>query len=125
MKFIGYSKIFSLKNNEQYNTIGEYWDYFSSIYGLENLRGLGLNWKNGTMEYIIGIKEGVISNNINLEGSTFKEVDLPDDGWIIVDGMTDDLEKMYEEIYKVSTLLYEIETFNLDGSCRLLIIRNI
>ena len=55
-------KTFSLLNEDQYNTIGAFWDEMSDIYGLENLQGLGLNWKNGYMDYVIGLKNGIIPN---------------------------------------------------------------
>ena len=42
MVFIGIGKRFSLKNEEQYDTIGAFWDDLASKYGLENLKGLGL-----------------------------------------------------------------------------------
>lgn len=41
MKFIGIRKVFSTKNEEQYSTIGAFWDEMSAIYGRENLMGLG------------------------------------------------------------------------------------
>ena len=56
MIFKGISKVFSLVNEEQYNTIGQFWDEMSNKYGLENLQGLGLNWNDNKMEYIIGLK---------------------------------------------------------------------
>ena len=124
MIFKGYSKRFSLLNNDQYNTIGKYWDYFSLKYGLENLRGLGLNWENGSMEYIIGLKDNS-EIECDIEGATYKEVFLPCFGWISEVGKTDDLEEIYNKIYEISTLVYEIETFNNDGSCKIEFIRNI
>ena len=39
MIFIGISREFSLKDEDQYNTIGAFWDEMSLIYGLENLQG--------------------------------------------------------------------------------------
>ena len=124
MLFKGYSKRFSLKNNDQYNTIGEYWDYFSDKYGLENLRGLGLNWENGSMEYIIGLKDNSFIE-CDIEGAIYKEVFLPCFGWLVEVGKTLELEEIYNKIYEVSTLIYEIETFNLDGSCKIEFIRNV
>ena len=37
MKFIGISRVFSTINNEQYKTIGAFWDELSEKYGMENL----------------------------------------------------------------------------------------
>ena len=47
MTFTGITKDFSLLDEDQYNTIGAFWDELSAIYGLENLHGLGYKWKNG------------------------------------------------------------------------------
>lgn len=38
MLFRGVSKTFSTVGEQQYNTIGKFWDEMSAIYGLENLR---------------------------------------------------------------------------------------
>lgn len=110
MIFIGISKEFSLKNEDQYNTIGYFWDELSLLYGLENLIGLGYKWENGNIFYAIGLKSGKIKDsNIRIE--------LPDDGWEIVYGNTDDLKNIYDEIYEEGPLKYEIETFTIDGKC--------
>ena len=39
-----------------------------------------------------------------------------DEGWTAVKGRTQDLSKIYEEIYKEGSLTYEIEMFSDDGS---------
>jgi len=44
MVFNGISKVFSTKDDRQYETIGVFWDEFSKKYGREKLRGLGYNW---------------------------------------------------------------------------------
>ena len=116
MIFIGISKNFSLTNEEQYNSIGEFWDEMSLLYGLENLQGLGYMWKNNKISYAIGLKNGII-DNYNLK------IDLPDDGWTIVNGKTDDLKSIYDEIYINGPLKYEIEEFTLDGNCKILYLR--
>ena len=111
MTFNGISKVFSTKDKEQFKTIGEFWDEMSQLYGMENIRGLGYNWTDNTIEYVIGLKEGTIDKSIN--------VNLPDDGWTIVKGNTDDLSKIYEEIYKDGPLKYEIEMFFENGKCEI------
>ena len=112
MIFTGISKEFSLFNNDQYNTIGGFWDEMALLYGLENLRGLGYLWAGGKISYAIGLKDGDIDGyNLTIE--------LPDDGWTAYDGRTDDLEEIYNEIYKSGALKYEIETFTEDGNCRI------
>ena len=108
MLFFGISRDFSLLNEDQYNTIGAFWDEMAAIYGLENLAGLGYRWQNGVISYAIGLKNGKI-DGANLE------IDLPDDDWTTVDGKTDNLKKIYDEIYKSGALKYEIETFTEDG----------
>ena len=112
MLFVGISRDFSLMNEDQYNTIGAFWDEMAALYGLENLHGLGYRWKNGKISYAIGLKDGVI------EGADLK-IDLPGDGWITVCGRTDDLKEIYDEIYRSGALKYEIETFTEDGGCRI------
>lgn len=116
MKFIGISRVFSTINNEQYETIGAFWDELSEAYGMENLRGLGYNWTNDSIEYVIGLKDGVIDNQNCI-------INLPEEGWIIVTGNTNDLSKLYEDIYIHGPLLYEIEMFNENGTCEIRYIR--
>lgn len=68
MKFIGISRVFSIINNEQYKTIGAFWDELSEKYGMENLRELGYNWDNNSIEYVIGLNKGTIDNaNFEIE----------------------------------------------------------
>ena len=50
MVFNGISKVFSTKDDRQYETIGAFWDEFSKKYGREKLRGLGYNWTTDTIE---------------------------------------------------------------------------
>lgn len=110
MVFKGISRVFKLTNEEQYETIGQFWDEMALIYGLENLRGLGYKWENDEISYAIGLKNGDI-NGYNLS------ITLPDDGWVTVSGKTDRLKELYDEIYKNGRLAYEIETFFEDGRC--------
>ena len=65
-----------------------------------------------SIEYVIGLKEGIIDNK-NID------IDLPETGWNIVKGNTNDLSKIYEDIYKDGSLKYEIEMFNDDGTCEI------
>ena len=62
MIFTGISRAFSLFNEDQYNTIGAFWDEMAAIYGLENLRGLGYLWSGGKIFYAIGLKNGDIED---------------------------------------------------------------
>lgn len=121
MIFKGYSKVFSTINNKQYDLIGEFWDEMSFKYDLEDLRGLGFNWTETTIEYVIGLKNNKKFQNNNYE---WKEIELPDGNWEITEGKTGDLEKIYNNIYKISSLKYEIEMFYKDGTCKIVYIRN-
>ena len=113
MEFTGISRTFSTVGEQQYQTIGAFWDEMSAKYGLENLRGLGYNWTSTTIEYVIGLKEGTI------DGADCT-VQLPDDSWEIVSGKTAELSRIYDEIYKDGALKYEIETFDENGGCRII-----
>ena len=110
MLFKGISKEFSLLNENQYNTIGDFWDEMALLYGLENLQGVGYKWENGKISYAIGLKCGDI-NNYNLC------IELPDTNWVTVSGETEKLKEIYNEIYKSGPLKYEIETFSEKGKC--------
>ena len=116
MTFNGISRVFSTENDDQYNTIGAFWDELAYKYGRSNLRGLGYHWTLTTIEYVIGRKEGDI-----LESDCC--VELPDEGWLVAKGRTQDLSKIYEEIYKDGNLTYEIEMFSDDGSCEIWYLR--
>ncbi len=117
MVFKGISKTFSLTNEDQYNTIGAFWDEMALLYGLENLQGLGYNWIGNTMEYAIGLKSGDIAEyNVSIA--------LPDSGWITAIGKTERLKELYDEIYKDGALIYEIEEFRENGDCVVKYYRN-
>ena len=74
MKFIGIRKVFSTKNEEQYSTIGAFWDEISAIYGRENLMGLGCNWTSDSIEYVMALKNGII------EGADYEIEEFDDEG---------------------------------------------
>ncbi len=116
MLFIEISKVFSTKDDWQYETIGAFWDELSKEYGRENLRGLGYNWTTDTIDYVIGLKQGDI-DNANCS------VVLPDSGWIAVKGKTAELGQIYQEIYAKGILTYEIESFTDEGECEILYYR--
>ena len=112
MTFIGISKDFSLTDEQQYETIGQFWDEMAALYGLENLQGLGYRWQDNTISYAIGLKDGYIPNhNVNIT--------LPNAGWVCVDGKADDLQKIYDEIYRGGPLQFEIEVFYENGTCKI------
>ena len=108
--FFGIVRTFSLIGEEQYNTIGAFWDEMAQKYGLESLRGFGYNWRGEKMDYAIGLKDGII------DGYDF-EIKLPDDGWESIHGETDRLKEIYDEIYLSGALSYEIEEFSENGEC--------
>ena len=45
MLFKGIGRTFSTENDQQYETIGAFWDELAAKYGRENLQGLGYGWK--------------------------------------------------------------------------------
>ena len=112
MVFKGISRDFDLTDEQQYETIGQFWDEMALLYGLENLQGLGYAWEGNTISYAIGLKNG------ELEACNLS-ISLPDDGWVTVNGQTDRLKEIYDEIYQDGRLRYEIELFFEDGSCRI------
>ena len=116
MIFVGITRDFCLTNEQQYDTIGQFWDEMSEVYGLENLQGLGYNWHNNKISYAIGLKQKTIANcNLRME--------LPDHDWVVVKGKTDNLKQIYDEIYKGGRLQYEIETFDENGNCEIRYLR--
>lgn len=118
MIFEGISRVFSLKNEDQYNTIGAFWDEMAELYGLENLQGLGYDWHGAQMSYAIGLREG------RIKGADVS-ITLPEGGWVLAKGQTDHLKELYDEIYKNGALTFEIETFFEDGSCQIWYYREI
>ena len=112
MIFRGVSRVFDLSDEQQYETIGQFWDEMAALYGLEKLRGLGYAWQGNSMSYAIGLKDGEIENSNVC-------ITLPDDGWETVKGQTDCLKAMYDEIYQKGRLRYEIEMFDEDGTCEI------
>ena len=112
MKFIGISKVFSTIDNQQFETIGAFWDELSKKYGRSKLRGLGYNWTKDSIEYVIGLKEGEIE-------CANCSVTLPDEGWSAIKGKTSDLSKIYERIYLDGILRYEIESFSEYDECEI------
>lgn len=121
MKFVGISKTFSTIGEAQYKTIGDFWDEMSAKYGRANLRGLGYNWGENSIDYVIGLKDDV---DLKLEDSNIV-VELPDEGWTYESGRTEKLGDMYAIIYATSRLLYEIEMFDDEGNCEIAYIRDI
>ena len=111
MRLIGIRRVFSTDNGKQYITIGAFWEELSKIYGRENLMGLGCNWTDNSIEYVMALKDGFIAD------ANF-EIDLPDE-WTVTSGRTEELSKIYDEIYKDGPLLYEIEEFDDKGNCKI------
>ena len=110
MEFKGISRVFSTVGEQQYQTIGAFWDELSARYGRENLRGLGCNWTDTSIEYVIGLIDGEI------DGWNAR-ISLPQDGWKRAAGRTENLAKIYQEIYRDGPLKAEIERFDDEGNC--------
>jgi predicted transcriptional regulator YdeE len=112
MIFEGITRDFSLAGQQQYETIGQFWDEMADKYGLENLQGLGYQWQDDKISYAIGLKSGRIEDyNASIV--------LPDDGWETAAGETSGLKEIYDEIYKNCALQFEIETFYENGTCKI------
>ena len=112
MIFHGISKDFAVTDEQQFETIGRFWEEMSLLYGQENLMGLGYHWSEKTLSYAIGLKDGDIRDS-NMS------IVLPDDGWVTVKGETERLKELYDEIYEGGRLQYEIETFYENGLCEI------
>ncbi len=123
MIFKGFSRVFSTANNEQYDTIGAFWDEMSARFGMENLQGLGFNWTSDTIEYAIGLKTGEAGNALVIPCAEYKEIALPDDGWTKKRGRAEMLSELYDEVYLDGPLKYEIEVFYKNGDCEILFCR--
>ena len=117
MLFKGIGRIFSTENDQQYETIGAFWDELAAKYGRVNLQGLGYGWKERSLEYVIGLIDGEV-------GRADRTVILPDTGWVTVRGRTADLGEIYEKIYQEGRLEYEIERFNDSGDCEIMYCRS-
>ena len=117
MIFEGIGRTFSTENDQQYKTIGAFWDELSAKYGRENLQGLGYGWTERSIEYVIGLK------NDTIDGAD-RTVELPDTGWVTVRGKTADLGEIYEKIYQEGRLRYEIERFTDSGDCEIMYCRS-
>ena len=112
MIFHGITRVFKVTDEQQYETIGQFWDEMAGLYGLENLQGLGYDWTADHLSYAIGLKDGDIKDaNVSIL--------LPDDGWISVKGQTSRLKELYDEIYAGGRLQFEIETFYENGNCEI------
>ena len=113
MLFRGIGRTFSTENDRQFETIGAFWDELAAKYGRANLQGVGYGWTEESIEYVIGLIDGKI------DGAN-RAVTLPDTGWTVVRGQTEDLGKIYEKIYQEGRLKYEIERFTDHGSCEIM-----
>ena len=112
MVFNGISRVFDLTDEQQYDTIGQFWDELAARYGLEKLQGLGYAWQEGKISYAIGFRYGIIP------GADL-HIQLPDEGWQCIRGRTEELKQLYDGLYRDGPLHYEIETFYEDGSCEI------
>jgi len=123
MVFYGLVKAFSTRNGEQYEAIGAFWDAMSARFGRENLQGLGYGWSGDTILYAIGLKDGRVPSDACYPGAVYREISIPDAGWLRFTGRTEQLSRLYDEIYEKGSLAYEIERFSENGDCEILVIR--
>ena len=116
MLFKGIGRTFSTENDQQYETIGAFWNELAAKYGRVNLQGLGYGWTERSIEYVIGLIDGEIDE-------ADRAVILPDMGWVMVRGRTAELGEIYEKIYLKGRLKYEIERFTDSGDCEIMYCR--
>ena len=117
MLFKGIGRTFSTENDQQYETIGAFWDELAAKYGRVNLQGLGYGWTERSIEYVIGLIDGEING-------ADRAVKLPDTGWVTVRGQTANIVEIYEKIYREGRLEYEIERFTDSGDCEIMYCRS-
>ena len=117
MLFKGIGRTFSTENDQQYETIGAFWDEMAAKYGRANLQGLGYGWTDRSIEYVIGLIHGEID-------TADRAVKLPETGWVTVRGQTANIVEIYEKIYQEGRLKYEIERFTDSGDCEIMYCRS-
>ena len=128
MKFTGVLRNFDCSNNKQFTDIGEFWDFMSKIVNKNELKGLGFNWKNNHLDYIIGDLKDKCDYPMDLILNTYPNskivtVDLPNNGWEIHEGKIKDIKSIYEKIYEDGQLDYEIEEIDTKGNFKVSILR--
>ena len=123
MEFCGLFKNFSTENEGQYEAIGAFWDAMSARFGREKLQGLGYGWTENTICYAIGLKDGTLPSDAHYPGAVYREIPVPDSGWLRFAGRTEQLEQLYAKIYEEAALAYEIERFFENGDCEIFVIR--
>ena len=128
MKFTGVLRRFDCSNNKQFNDIGEFLDLMSKIIDKNEIKGLGFNWQNNHLDYIIGDLKEEFNYSIDIILKTYPTskivtVDLPDNGWKIYQGKLKDIKNIYEKIYRDGPLDYEIEEIDTKGNFKVSILR--
>jgi len=122
-----FSLVFDCAHGEQYESIGNFWDFMRKTFTTCKLEGLGFNWKDDTLEYVIGsskdlqietvLKEKIFYVTKQYPKALIKSIDIPNNNWKKYSDRTERLGKLYADIYKDGVLDYEIETFFDDGTC--------
>ncbi|WP_070000980.1 hypothetical protein [Cellulosilyticum sp. I15G10I2] len=128
MRFNGILIRFDCTNNQQFDAIGEFWNFMTQLYSKAELKGLGFNWANNSFDYVIGEFEGKYDYSFDIISQTYPGsknvvVELPDHGWRTYTGKLEDIANIYEAIYREGALDYEIEEFDLKGNCKISILR--
>lgn len=127
LTFIGIGRKFSIIGEDQYNTIGRFWDLMSKFTNKDDLIGFGCNWTKTDMEYYIGFIYDVdyadILNNLNSKMKNLKiaKFKLGTNDWNLYEGKTKNISKMYDFIWTDKVVTSELEFFTNDGNCYLLI----
>jgi len=127
MVFNGVKIRFDCTNNQQYKSIGDFWKFMTERYPNNTLKGVGCNWNNDSFDYIIGdfvaLSLDIAKVKERFPDADYIEKALPDTGWKSYTGKTQELSKLYDEIYKDGALDYEIEEFFPNGDCKISICR--
>jgi len=128
MELKGILRKLDCSENKQFNEIGEFWDFMSKLYPKNKLKGLGYNWKNNYIDYVIGDIDNDFDYSVKKIYEKYPDskcivIQLPDKGWEIYSGKLNDIENIYKNIYQNGPLDYEIEEIDDEGNFRVSILR--
>jgi predicted transcriptional regulator YdeE len=127
MTYHGIKLTFNCKNHGQYTNIPIFFKVMQAAHPNTKLLGVGYSWKGSSFEYLIGNPEHSWFNieevKRDLPKAELHTVELPDVGWETHKGLTRQLQDMYEKIWDMGDVKYEIEEFFEDGTCIILIHR--
>lgn len=129
MIFRGIKVTFLLENERQYVDIAKFWSIMEKYYDVNKLSGLGFNWTDTTMDYVIGFRDNsMTAAELDKIKPYFRSAEyviklLPKDNWKKHIGHVSQIKEKYNELWKAGAIKYEIETFDEEGNMKLLIHR--